>query len=56
MGAAAIASVSGVGIHTAQAQSKNQKGNIEQKANELSQKLFADDGLAIPIATKPTVF
>lgn len=53
--AAAIASVSGVGIHSAQAQSKNQKGDIEQKANEISQKLFADDGLAIPIATKPTV-
>ena len=55
MSAVAISSVSGAGIHSAQAQSKSQKANIELKANEISNKLFADDGLAIPIAIKPTI-
>ena len=55
MSAVAISSVSGAGIHSAQAQSKSQKANIELKANEISNKLFTDDGLAIPIAIKPTI-
>lgn len=50
----AIAATSGIGIHSAQAQSNLQKSNIEQKASEISQKLFSDDGLAMPIATRPT--
>jgi NTE family protein len=55
IGVAAIGSVSGASIPSAQAQSKIQKSTIELKANEISNKLFDDDGLAIPIATKPTV-
>ena len=51
--ALAISSASGVGIHSAQAQSRSPKANIELKANEISNKLFADDGLAVPIAIKP---
>lgn len=53
--AVAISSVSGASIHSAQAQSKIQKTNIELKASEISDKLFANDGLSIPIAVKPTV-
>jgi NTE family protein len=55
IGVAAIGSVSGVSIPSAQAQTKIQKSTIELKASEISNKLFDDDGLAIPIATKPTV-
>jgi NTE family protein len=55
IGVAAIGSVSGASVPSAQAQSKIQKSTIELKANEISNKLFDDDGLAIPIATKPTV-
>lgn len=55
VGAVALTSVSGAGIHSAQAQSKTQKAAIEIKANAISEQLFGDDGLAMPIATKPTV-
>lgn len=54
-GAVAITSAAGVAVGNAQAQSQQQKSNIELKASEISKKLFADDGLSIPIATKPTV-
>ena len=54
VGAVAIAGTSGV-VDSAGAQSTPQKSNIEIRANEISKKLFADDGLAIPIATKPMV-
>ena len=55
VGAVAITSTSGVAVGAAQAQSQQQKSNIESKASEISQKLFAEDGLAMPIAKKPTV-
>lgn len=55
MSSVAIAAASSTTLNCAQAQSKPHKSNIEIKANEISQKLFADDGLAIPIATKPMV-
>jgi NTE family protein len=51
----AIAGASGIVIDSAKAQSTPPKPTIQTKANEISTKLFADDGLAIPIATKPTV-
>lgn len=55
LGSASIVGASGSIIESAQAQSKPRESTIELKANEISSKLFADDGLAIPIATKPTV-
>lgn len=55
VGAVAITATSGPGLESAFAQSMPPKSNLELKTNEISQKLFADDGLAIPIATKPTV-
>ena len=55
VGSLAIASTSSVVINSAQAQSMPPKSGIQTKANEISTKLFADDGLAIPIATKPTI-
>jgi NTE family protein len=51
----AIAGASGIVIDSAKAQSTPPKPTIQTKANEISTKLFADDGLAIPIATKPTI-
>jgi NTE family protein len=51
----AIAGGSGVVIDYAQAQTKTSKFSIDQKAAEISKKLFSTDGLAIPIATKPTI-
>ena len=49
----AIAGISGLTVQQAQASSA--KSNLELKADEISNKLFATDGLAIPIATKPTI-
>ncbi|MBU3556485.1 patatin-like phospholipase family protein [Polynucleobacter sp. Ross1-W9] len=54
-GAIAVAGSAGTAIDAANAQAASQKSNIEIKANEISKKLFSDDGLAIPIAIKPTV-
>jgi NTE family protein len=55
VGAAAITGASGVVTESAKAQSITPKSIIQSKANEISNKLFADDGLAIPIATKPMI-
>jgi NTE family protein len=46
---------SGVIVDSASAQSTTLKSNIQGRANEISKKLFAEDGLTIPIATKPTI-
>jgi NTE family protein len=54
IGTVAIAGASGVMTDSARAQSMPRKSNIQARANEISNKLFADDGLSIPIATKPT--
>lgn len=53
VGSAAIASTNGFAI--SQAQAASEKSNLQLKATEISNQLFADDGLSIPIATKPTV-
>lgn len=53
VGSVAIAGTSGFAISEVKASPG--KSNLELKAAEISSKLFADDGLAIPIATKPTV-
>jgi NTE family protein len=57
VGAVAIAGASGAVTTTAQAQAQVNASDSKMaiKVNEISQKLFADDGLAIPIATKPMV-
>lgn len=55
VGAVSVAATSGAVIPSAQAQGKTPKTNIELKANEISNKLFANDGLSIPIALRPTV-
>ena len=55
VGSTVIVGASGSIIKSAQAQSKTAHSELESKVNEISQKLFADDGLAVPIATKPTV-
>ena len=55
VGAVSITGASGVMTDSAKAQSKTIQSSIQIKANEISNKLFAEDGLAIPIATKPTV-
>lgn len=52
-GTAAVVSGSGFNIQVAQAHTKSE-AMLEAKANEISQKLFAQDGLAFPIAAKPT--
>lgn len=52
-GSVAIAGTPGFAI--GEAQTSPTKSNLELKAAEISSKLFADDGLAIPLATKPTV-
>ena len=54
VGAATIASTSGVAMNTVQAQTSNSQTIMALKANEISKKLFVDDGLAIGIAEKPT--
>jgi NTE family protein len=53
-GTAAVVGGSGFGIEVTQAHT-NSEAMLEAKANEISQKLFANDGLSFPIATKPTV-
>jgi NTE family protein len=53
--AVAIAGTSGVMTDSAGAQSMPRKSNIQSRANEISNKLFGDDGLSIPIASKPTL-
>lgn len=55
VGAVAIAGASGAVTNLAQAQTSTPDAKMAIKANEISQKLFTDDGLAIPIAMKPTV-
>lgn len=50
----AIAGASSVMTDSAGAQSMPRKSNIQSRANEISNKLFDDDGLSIPIAIKPT--
>ena len=54
-GAVAITGASGVMTDSASAQSLPRRPNIQNRANEISNTLFADDGLSIPIAIKPTV-
>ncbi|OIM97245.1 hypothetical protein A9236_10200 [Polynucleobacter sp. QLW-P1DATA-2] len=53
-GTAAAVGGSGFSIQTAQAHT-NSEAKLEAKANQISQKLFAQDGMAVPIATQPTV-
>ncbi len=53
--AAAVTGVSGVTVDSAKAQSTPQQSSVTSKANEISNKLFADDGLTIRIADKPSV-
>jgi len=55
VGVVSVATTSGATAPSAQSQAKAPKTNIELKANEISEKLFANDGLSIPIAIKPTV-
>lgn len=55
VGAITVTAPTGTVINPANAQAGLQKSNIEIKANEISKNLFSDDGLAIPIAIKPTV-
>ena len=55
VGAVAITGASGVITDSARAQSMPRKSDIQNRANEISNKLFADDGLSMPIAIKPTV-
>lgn len=51
---AAATTTAGMSVGSAQAQSRSQQSTIEFKANEISQSLFGDDNLSIPIAVKPT--
>ncbi|OYZ97969.1 MAG: hypothetical protein B7Y05_27615, partial [Polynucleobacter sp. 24-46-87] len=53
IGSASLVSVAGV--ESALAQPNIPKSTLELKAQEISKNLYADDGLAIPIAIKPTV-
>lgn len=53
IGSASLVSVAGV--ESALAQPNIPKSTLELKAQEISKNLYADDGLAIPIASKPTV-
>lgn len=55
MSTVAVAGASGAITDSAVAQSMPGKSNIQTKATEISNKLFADDGLSIPIASKPTL-
>ena len=55
VGVVSVAATSSATAASAQSQAKAPKTNIELKANEISEKLFANDGLSIPIAIKPTV-
>lgn len=53
--AIAVTGASGALMDSARAQSAPLRSNIQTRANEISNQLFANDGLAIPIATKPIV-
>ncbi len=55
IGTVSLAGAASAVMDSVHAEAKIQKSNIELKANEISNKLFANDGLAIPIATKPTI-
>lgn len=55
LSAAALAGTSGTALNPAQAQPSTPSSSMSLKVNEISQKLFANDGFAIPIANKPTV-
>ena len=55
VGAIAITGSSGVMTDAAQAQPMPLRSSIQTRADEISNKLFADDGLSLPIAIKPTV-
>lgn len=55
VGAVVITGTSGVMADSAKAQSILLKSTIQTRANAISTKLFADDGLAIPIATRPMI-
>jgi len=55
VGAVAITGSSGVMTDAAQAQPIPLRSSIQIRADEISNKLFADDGLSLPIAIKPTV-
>ena len=55
VGAVAITGASGVVTNSVTAQPIPSNSNIQTKANEISNKLFANDGLAIPIAATPMV-
>ena len=55
VGAVAIAGTSGAVTTSAQAQASASESKMAGKANEISQKLFSDDGLSIPIATNPSL-
>ena len=55
LGAAAIVGTPGTLINSAQAQASTARPNIGLKADEITKKLFAEDGLSIPISEKPTV-
>ena len=51
----ALAGAISVAPQTAKATSPPETVDYAEKANRISERLFADDGLAIPIAAKPTV-
>lgn len=55
LSAAALAGTSGAAMHSAQAQTSTPQSSMSVKVDAISQKLFADDGLSIPIAIKPTI-
>lgn len=55
VGAVAITGSSGVMTDAAKAQPIPLRSSIQTRADEISNKLFADDGLSLPIAIKPTV-
>ncbi len=53
MGSASLVGAAAIAIEPAQAQPYLPKSSLELKANEITKSLYADDGLVIPIATKP---
>jgi NTE family protein len=55
IGAMAATGASGMAVHPVSAQSIPIKSGLEAKAQEISNKLFAADGMTIPIATKPSI-
>ncbi len=55
LGSASLIGAAGAPLESAYAQSNSPKSTLEIKALEITKNLYAEDGLAIPIATKPTV-